>query len=215
MEAGAEATAGGGTPARRGEPLSQETLLQLFQALVDKNYSAIGLHDDALAGYVARVLAAFARPAALYAVCNEQGRRLHRLGEMLAASDPVHGGAGSFEREAAVRRQIGDFALFFTGMYPESLRGRRGDDRLLEFVAAGKESYQIVSAYEHTRAECEPPPEWAAVALPVAEERAPRGPLFAALASHFERCMYGLNLVKSEIASFGDPAYQAARELLM
>lgn len=206
----------GAPPRRRGEgSVARETLSELFHALVDKNYSAIGLSDAELADYVTRLLVAFARPAQLYAVRDRQGRRLQSLGAMLAASDPVHGGAASFEREAAVRRHIGDFALFFTGMFPESLRGRRGDDRLLEYVAAGKASYKIVSAYEETRAECEPPPELAALALPVAEEGAPRAPLFAALARQFERCMYGLNLVKSEIASFGGPEYQAARDLLM
>lgn len=206
-----------GRPRRQpGEgPVARETLLELFRGLVDKNYSAIGLSDAELAGYVTRLLVAFARPAELYAVRDRQGRELQNLGALLAASDPVHGGAASFEREAAVRRHIGDFALFFTGMFPESLRGRRGEDRLLEYVAAGKQSYQIVSAYEETRAECEPPPELAALALPVADEGAPRAALFAALARQFERCMYGLNLVKSEIASYGGPEYQAARDLLM
>ncbi len=197
------------------EPVSRESLLELFQPLVDKNYSAVGLRDAALALYAARVLAAFVRPAAIFAVRNARGQRLETLASMLAASDPLHNDAGSFQREAAVRRHIGDFALFFTGMFPESLRGQRGDDQLLAYVAAGKQSYEVVSAYERTRCECELPAEWAALALPVAAETAPQAPLFAALASQFERCMHGLNLVKSEIASFGDPAYQAARELLM
>lgn len=207
----------GGAPRgpRPPEPLSRESLLQLFQPLVDKNYSAIGLRDEALADYVARMLAAFARPEMLYAVCGRRGQRLETLEGLLAASDPLQADAGSFEREAAVRRHIGDFTLFFTGMFPDSLHQRRGGDRLLEFVAAGKASYEMVCAYERTRVECELPAEWAAMALPVAGEAAPRAELFAALASQFERCMHGLNLVRSEIASFGDPAYRAARELLM
>lgn len=198
------------------EPLSQESLLELFQPLVDKNYSAVGLKDEALADYVARLLVSFARPEMLYAVRHGQGRKLEEtLESMLAASDPLHNEAGSFEREAAVRRHIGDFTLFFTGMFPDSLHQHRGADRLLEFVAAGKASYEIVCAFERTRGECERASDWAALALPVAAAMAPGAPVYAALASQFERCMHGLNLVSSEIASFGGPAYRAARELLM
>ena len=120
-----------------------------------------------------------------------------------------------FAREAAVRRRIGDVTLFFTGMFPESLARRRGADALLDYVAAGKESYHIVSEYERTRQEMEPPPELAALASAVLREAEPRAPLFAQLSAEFERCMYGLNLVKSEIASFADPLHAAVRALLL
>ncbi|HZT72347.1 MAG TPA: hypothetical protein VE996_01720 [Terriglobales bacterium] len=182
-----------------------ETLHEFFAALVVKNYSAVGLSETALTDYVTQVLEAFVRA--------EASRQ--PVAALLAASDPVYGEASSFAREAAVRRRIGDVTLFFTGMFPESLARRRGADALLDYVAAGKESYHIVSEYERTRQEMEPPPELAALASAVLREAEPRAPLFAQLSAEFERCMYGLNLVKSEIASFADPLHAAVRALLL
>lgn len=182
-----------------------ETLHEFFAALVVKNYSAVGLSETALTDYVTQVLEAFVRAGA--------SRR--PVAALLAASDPVYGEASSFAREAAVRRRIGDVTLFFTGMFPESLARRRGADALLDYVAAGKESYHIVSEYERTRQEMEPPPELAALASAVLREAEPRAPLFAQLSAEFERCMYGLNLVKSEIASFAEPLHAAVRALLL
>src|SRR5579884_3772339 len=162
-----------------------ETLHEFFAALVVKNYSAVGLSETALTDYVTQVLEAFVRA--------EASRQ--PVAALLAASDPVYGEASSFAREAAVRR--------------------RGADALLDYVAAGKESYHIVSEYERTRQEMEPPPELAALASAVLREAEPRAPLFAQLSAEFERCMYGLNLVKSEIASFADPLHAAVRALLL
>ena len=182
-----------------------ETLHEFFAALVVKNYSAVGLSETALTDYVTQVLEAFVRAGA--------SRR--PVAALLAASDPVYGEASSFAREAAVRRRIGDVTLFFTGMFPESLARRRGADALLDYVAAGKESYHIVSEYERTRQEMEPPPELAALASAVLREAEPRAPLFAQLSAEFERCMYGLNLVKSEIVSFAEPLHAVVRALLL
>ena len=170
-----------------------ETLHEFFAALVVKNYSAVGLSETALTDYVTQVLEAFVRA--------EASRQ--PVAALLAASDPVYGEASSFAREAAVRRRIGDVTLFFTGMFPESLARRRGADALLDYVAAGKESYHIVSEYERTRQEMEPPPELAALASAVLREAEPRAPLFAQLSAEFERCMYGLKYVREELDKMG------------
>lgn len=199
-----------------GRPLATgDTLQQFFSDLVLKNYSAIGLRDGAVGEYVARILAAFVAARALYPLRDGAGRGLDSVSALLAASDPVTGEAGSFAREAVVRRHVGDLALFFTGMFPESLRRRRGADALLDYVAAGKESYHIVSEYEKTRQDCEPPVALAALAFAVLPEAEPRAALFAVLSVEFERCMYGLNLVKSEIESFSGPMHAAVRSLLV
>lgn len=194
---------------------SRETAHQFFAGLVEKNYSVVGLRDEAVTDYVVHVLEQFVATRALYAVRDAAGQPLESVAAMLIASNPVYGEAASFAREAAVRRHIGDVTLFFTGMFPGSLRRRRGADALLDYVAAGKESYHIVSEYERTRQECEPPVAEAALAFVLLPKAGPRAPLFAQLSAEFERCMYGLNLVMSEIESFADPAYAEVRKLLM
>ena len=119
---------------------------------------------------------------------------------MLLESDPVYGAASSFDRERQVRKHIGDYSLFFTGMFPESLNARRlrrsRMDSLVDFVKAGKESYYIVSKFEHF--------EYAKVA-----------PLFANLSRNFEECVYGLNRVKNELEEMQHPIIRTSKEVIM
>ena len=119
---------------------------------------------------------------------------------MLVESNPVFGPAPSFDRERQVRKHIGDYTLFFTGMFPESInhfRLRRNRlEGFVDWMKAGKESYFIVSKFEHF--------EYAKVA-----------PLFASLSHHFEQCVYGLNRVKNDLQEMQHPIMRRADEILM
>ena len=118
---------------------------------------------------------------------------------MLQAADPVHGSAASFDEERAVRKHIGDYALFVGGMYPEasgsSRRRRRHQPSLNELIHAGKESYYIVSQFNLFEYEQE-------------------APLFARLADGFERCILGLTMVREEIGPKKTAVDAAAGELI-
>src|SRR5678810_319083 len=136
----------------------------------------------------------------LFKIRNSAGRPLDDVGEMLLESDPVFGPAPSFDRERQVRKHIGDYTLFFTGMFPESInhfRLRRNRlETFVDWIKAGKESYYIVSKFEHF--------EYAKVAPP-----------FANLSQNFEQCVYGLNLVKNDLQEMQHPLVQRATDLLM
>jgi len=84
-------------------------------------------------------------------------------------------------------------------MFPESINHfrlrRQRLENFIDFMKAGKESYYIVSKFEFF--------EYARVA-----------PLFARLSNEFERCVYGLNLVKNELAEMQHPIYRRTNELL-
>jgi len=101
---------------------------------------------------------------------------------MLLASDPVHGTAASFVEERERRKHIGDYTLFFAGMYPESTSRLGGTEResFLQLVQAGKESYYIVSQFDLF-------------------EYAQEAPFFGRLSGSFEACIYGLNMVRAEL----------------
>ena len=71
-----------------------------------------------------------------------------------------------------------------------------GLENFVDWIKAGKESYYIVSKFEHF--------EYAKVA-----------PLFANLSQNFEQCVYGLNLVKNELQEMQHPLVQRATDLLM
>ena len=176
-------------------------LQELFQGLVGRHYAAeIGIRDPQVVAYVSHLLAEFCDAEQLFKVHDATDRPLADLGEMLLESDPIYGPAPSFDRERQVRKHIGDYALFFAGMFPESLnRFRLRHQRLenfIDWVKAGKESYYIVSKFEHF--------EYAKVA-----------PLFALLSKNFEGCVYGLNMVKNDLAEMQHPISRRTDELIM
>jgi hypothetical protein len=170
-------------------------LRRLFTGLVAKELQA----DREIAGYVAGILVDFTHVDALYRIRNSRGKRLEDVGEMLAESNPLlH--AASFDREREVRKHIGDYTLFLTGMFPEYVatlprRGLRLDS-IIDYVKAGKESYRIVGAFDQF-------------------EYRSAAPLFRRLAERFEYCVYGLNRVKSDLEALREERYQAWRRSLL
>ena len=176
-------------------------LQQLFIELVGRHYAeAIGIRDPQVVGYVAHLLSEFCEAEQLFKIRNVSGRPLNDVGEMLLESDPIYGPAPSFDRERQVRKHIGDYTLFFAGMFPESINHyrlrRQRLESFVDWMKAGKESYYIVSKFEIF--------EYAKVA-----------PLFAQLSQKFEECVYGLNMVKNELAEMQHPIVRRSSELIM
>jgi hypothetical protein len=176
-------------------------LQDLFQGLVGRHYAhEIGIRDPQVVAYVSHLLAEFCEADQLFKIHNAAERPLDDMGEMLLESDPVYGPAASFDRERQVRKHIGDYALFFAGMFPESINRfrlrRQRLENFVDWVKAGKESYYIVSKFEHF--------EYAKVA-----------PLFAVLAKNFEGCVYGLNMVKNDLQEMQHPITRRPDELIM
>jgi hypothetical protein len=164
---------------------SNHLLEPFFQQAVRNSYEGkLGLNDPDVTAYVARLLCEFSESDKLYQVRDQAGHPIERLREMITASDPVHGTASSFDAERALRKHIGDYALFVAGMYPEAMgsdtRPRRHQPSLSELIRAGKESYFIVSQFNLFEYEKE-------------------APLFARLSDRFERCILGLTLVRQEL----------------
>jgi hypothetical protein len=176
-------------------------LEQLFLELVGRHYAEeIGIRDPQVVSYVASLLAEFCDAEQLFKIRNVAGRPLDDVGELLLESDPVYGPAPSFDRERQVRKHIGDYTLFFAGMFPESINHyrlrRQRMENFVDWMKAGKESYYIVSKFEFF--------EYAKVA-----------PLFAQLSKNFEECVYGLNQVKNELQEMRHPIVRRSGELLM
>lgn len=176
-------------------------LEDLFVELVGRHYAEeIGIRDPQVISYVAHLLSEFCDAEQLYKIRTAAGKPLNDVGEMLLESDPVYGPAASFDRERQVRKHIGDYTLFFAGMFPESINHyrlrRQRLESFVEWMKAGKESYFIVSKFEYF--------EYAKVA-----------PLFAQLSNKFEECVFGLNRVKDELQEMQYPLFRKSNELLM
>ena len=176
-------------------------LRSFFFDLVSHHFaSSFELRDTDMSAYISDMLTEFCYTDQLHKIRNVNSRPLDDVGEMLLESDPVYGPAPSFDRERQVRKHIGDYTLFFTGMFPESinhLRLRRNRlENMIDFIKAGKESYYIVSKFDCF--------EYQKVA-----------PLFRKLSDRFEECVVGLNMVKNELQERQHPIVHKAPELLM
>lgn len=176
-------------------------LQELFTELIHDHFDRdLGLRDPEVQDYIVNVLGEFCESEQLYKVRNASGRQLDDVGEMLLETDPIYGPAPSFDRERQVRKHIGDYILFFSGMFPESINHyrlrRQRLENFVDFIKAGKESYFIVSKFDQF--------EYARLA-----------PLFAKLAHEFESCVYGLNLVKGDLEEMQHPITLQAKQIVM
>lgn len=159
------------------EPFFQHEVTSIFEG-------KLGLNDPELTAYIARVLCSFSEEGSLFASRGSVGYPIEELLAMIRDSDPVNGTAPSFDAERAMRKYIGDYALFVAGMVPEALdtdvhsASRR--PTLGELIHAGKESYLVVSQFN-------------------VFEYKKEAPLFTRLAEQFERYVLGLALVREEL----------------
>ncbi len=153
-------------------------LRRLFSGLVEQTFCAeVGVCSPTLTEYLADLLVSFTHVDRLNAIRNAQGKRLDQIVAMLAAISDTEP-CSAFERDRTMYRQIGDYALFWAGVYPEQLKTTHNAcDVLIDYVSQGKRSYAIVSEL-------------------VREGDAPPSSLFRQLSEEFEFCLYGLGLVR-------------------
>jgi hypothetical protein len=160
-------------PTHRATPIHR-----FFAGLAEQTFEArLGICDPPLVDYIAELLVRFVHSDEIYRVRNLAGRRLEQVGEMLVEAEAR---LGNPRRE--VHRHIGDFTLFWTGVYPEALarlQHKEKVDHLLEYRREGKRAYHIAST------------------LPAAEDAADANVL-ERLSQEFELCEYGLREVRRE-----------------
>ncbi len=140
-----------------------------------------GDRDGEIAAYVADMLTEFSSTDKLYPVFDDQGRPVREIEALLRAADPVHGTAASFDDERRLRKHIGDYLLFSSGMAPRNAQSR---SREQEMVRAGQESYWVVSQFNLFEYERE-------------------APFFARLSASFEPCLHGLREVYARLQRSG------------
>jgi hypothetical protein len=178
----------------------EHSLRQFFENLVWRHFTEdVRLEEPSITQYVPDLLSSFAHIKNLYQIRNAYGKQLDDVGEMLVESNPMLE-ATSFDRERAVRKHVGDYTLFMTGLFPESVAKsnqakRRRLDAYIDFVQAGKESYAIVSSFDQF-------------------EYRREAPLFRRLSENFELCVVGLNLVKQDLEDFQRDYYRRLRDTI-
>ena len=138
----------------------------------------LGLADPPLVDYVSDLICRFVRWDALFPIGDTAGRPVHEVAEIVAAAEQRTGDA-----RRAVHRHIGDFTLFWVGVYPEALRKLRGPatkDYFVDYCAQGKRAYFLASTIQTDR-EADPPSD-----------------VLQRLSVQFELCAFGLQQVRRQ-----------------
>jgi hypothetical protein len=124
-------------------------LRRFFDGAIRASFRDLAVRDDPAAGYLADLLTRFARTEALHpagAAIPRLETVVDMLLEIQAAWQPS---SPHFhpEREVQVRRHIGDYTLFMTGVFRERVE-RLASVRA--YIDHGRRAYRFVS--EHVRA---------------------------------------------------------------
>jgi len=164
-------------------------LHRFFERAIHATFHDLVLHDDPAASYLADLLTRFARTEILYPR-SPSGERLETVVDLLLEAQAVWQDSPYFqpEREIAVRRHIGDYTLFMTGLFPERVQQTASTGY---YVAQGKRAYRYVS--EHDRASSRPSARGG-------------GPLYRRLADRFEHYVGALDYAR-HVHFVGHPSH--------
>lgn len=166
-----------GMRSRRVEIPRDHPLRKFFGSITMLSFEGINFRDPEVVTYVANLLTDFVHVDSLYALRDEEGRRLEYIVDMLILASEK----GRAE-ERQTRKHIGDYCLFISGLYPESLHRQAVGPAY--YVSQGKAAYATVAAIDGVH---------------------PSGQLFRKLSDRFEGCVTALNLGKEYLQ---DPFYQ-------
>jgi hypothetical protein len=157
---------------------SRTDIFRFFAGLTEYAFHCrLGVTDPKLVDYLTKLLTRFVAQNEVYRLRSTTGQRLDQVADMLSEAQARQGLA---KRE--VHRHIGDFTLFWVGVYPEAVEQMRKSSRkdsLIDYRWHGKCSYEVASR------------------IPTDDENYDRDVL-QHLSAEFELCAYGLGEVRRE-----------------
>ena len=132
--------------------------------------TCLGIADPSVADYISDLLIRFTRLDQLQEASSGSEKSLHTLEELLREACQRED-----QQRRKLHRHIGDVALFWVGVFPESLR--RGQQQQLEhYRDCGKRAYLVASRIQ--------------------SDDVP-GELLARLGNDFDTCVSGLHQIRS------------------
>ena len=157
---------------------NQSPMQRYFAGLAESTFNTqLGIVDPPLIDYVSGLLIRFVRNDSVHSFRSVTGQPMMTIAEMVAEASARLGDA---KRE--LHQHIGDFTLFWAGVYPEALRkpSEKTTDQFEAYCAHGRRAYRIASCIETTRHDA---------ADPEVLER---------LSDRFDLCCYGLREVRRQ-----------------
>jgi len=158
----------------------EHPLRRLFAGLTELTFiTNLGVADPQLVDYLSILLVRFIHLDAIHRFKDATGKRLEDVVDMILDAEALPA-TGRTRRE--YHRHIGDFTLFWTGVYPEALKRLQtalSKDCFVDYCEQGKRSYYIASTFEND---------------PYRDE----AKVLRRLSSEFELCAFGLSQVRRE-----------------
>src|SRR5882724_1162891 len=139
----------------------------------------LGIGDPPLVDYISAMLSRFINMDEMYQLHDLQGRRLEEVADMMMEAESLPA-QGRTRRE--IYRHIGDYTLFWTGVYPEAVARMQSilrKDHFLDYCEQGKRSFYIASTFDD-------------------EQFRDEALVLRRLSDEFMLCAYGLNQVRRE-----------------
>ncbi|MBI4527501.1 MAG: hypothetical protein HY695_27210 [Deltaproteobacteria bacterium] len=119
---------------------SSERLQNFFLHLTRQSFWQLGINDLTVAGYVADVLTDFACSDSLYRIRSRAGKKLDSVVEIQAETEISD--ESRILRERALRKYLGDYTLFMSGIFRSYVEGK---GFLEYYLQEGRRSYRTVS----------------------------------------------------------------------
>lgn len=120
----------------------ENSLQGYFRQVVRQSFWQVGIYDATVAQYVADVLADFARADNLYKLRGRGGRKIDSVVEILAQAPAVPADEADVLRQRMLRKYVGDYALFMSGVFRKHIEGKGSLDY---YIQEGSRSYWTVS----------------------------------------------------------------------
>ena len=124
-------------------------LPRFFDRVTRQTFRDLALDDPPVVLYLADLLTRFARTEALYTLRELPTRRLDTVADSLLAIGQAWGlDSPDFNpaAEPALRRHIGDYTLFMTGLFPERVQRAAS---MGYYVTEGKRAYRFEIGRAH------------------------------------------------------------------
>lgn len=153
---------------------------RFFAGITEQTFHAqLGVPDTDLIDYLTGLLTRFIRSDMVFKIRGLTGKPLTEVADMLIEADARIGAA-----QRTVHQHVGDFLLFWSGVYPEAIARMQREDRkdhLLNYWAEGKRAYSTASVLSAEDEDAKDDAE-----------------LLSKLSHEFELCAYGLGEVRRE-----------------
>ena len=175
-------------------PEPRSPIQRYFAGLAENTFhSQLGVVDPPMIDYLTDLLIRSIRSDMVHRIRSVTGKPLMSVHEMVAEASERLGDA-----KRDLHLHIGDFTLFWAGIYPEALRDGSHDSsgRFETYCTFGKRSYRIASEIE------------------AVSEDAPSGTLLERLSDRYDLCCYGLREVRRQWESGGDEDFGPGSILL-